>query len=729
MNAQLRILHVDDDPDFAAVTADFLEGENDRFEVVTEMDATAVLDRLTDEQFDCVVSDYQMPRTNGLELLDAVREEFPDLPFVLFTNHGSEQVAAAAIEKGVTSYLQKETGGTAQYAMLANRIRTHVQKYRAERRARRLEREYELVARVASDVFWTFDHATRTAWFSDGIRHFGYDPGRIEHPVDADWLFERIHPDDRERVRDCQGLFPAGAEPLDDEFEPGGAATELRFRRADGSYADCQARGVVVLDDGEPSKVVGTLRDVTERKRRQRELEETTQRLQAVIEASPDAINMVDEDGNVEVWNPAAEELFGWTEEEVVGGPLPIVPGDREAEFARFRGDLFDGDPRPVAGYETQRECKDGTLVDVSVSTAAVRDTDGEVIGTMAVIEDITERKERQRRLDALSEAFPDIAFLIDEEGRHIELLASPASEDLLYADPDEMLGQRLHDFLPPEQADDLLSLIQTTLETGRQQTLEYELDVPAGARRLEARTTPLPTEVDDRRAVVLVARDVTERAERERELERQNDRLEKFVSIVSHDLRNPLDVADGRLTLAQEDCESDHLAEIERAHDRMKTLIEDLLTLAHEGETPTEVTPVSLPELAEASWQNVETGTATLAVETDRTVRADRGRLAQLFENLFRNSVEHGATDVTVTVGDFDNGFSVADDGPGFGPDERDRAFDSGYSTTQDGTGFGLSIVREIVDAHDWDVRITDGPDGGAQFEVTGVEFTTAEA
>jgi len=617
MSTQFRILHVDDDPEFAEVTADFLEREDNRFETVTEMDATVVLDRLIDGQFDCVVSDYQMPGTNGLELLDAVREEFPDLPFVLFTNHGSEQVAAAAIEKGVTSYLQKETGGTAQYAMLANRIRTHVRKYRAERRANRLEREYELIDRAASDVFWTFDHATRTAWFSDGIQHFGYDPDRIEYPVDADWLFERIHPDDRERVRGCQNIFPAEAEPTGGELERGGASIELRFRRADGSYADCHARGIVVCDDGELSKVVGTLRDVTE-------------------------------------------------------------------------------------------------------------------------------RKQRQRRLDALSEAFPDIAFIIDETGRHVELLASPASEELLYTDPDEMLGRRLQDLFPAEKADELLSSVRTTLETGRQQTLEYELDVPAGTRRLEARTTPLPTEIDGSRAVVWVARDVTERTDRERELERQNARLEEFVSIVSHDLRNPLSVATARLTLAREDCESDHLEDVERAHDRMQTLIEDLLALARQGETPTEVTAVSLQELVEESWQNVETGTATLAVGTGRAIRANPGRLAQLFENLFRNSVEHGSTssrtesgdgvehssaDVTVTVGDLDDGFYVADDGPGFDSDERDRAFDSGYSTTEDGTGFGLSIVREIVDAHDWDVRITDGPDGGAQFEVTGVEFTTTDA
>ena len=87
-------------------------------------------------------------------------------------------------------------------------------------------------------------------------------------------------------------------------------------------------------------------------------------------------------------------------------------------------------------------------------------------------------------------------------------------------------------------------------------------------------------------------------------------------------------------------------------------------------------------------------------------------------------DAVEHGGRNVTVTVGDLADGFHVSDDGPGIPDEERDRVFESGYTTAREGTGFGLSIVAEIVEAHGWEVRATDSADGGARFEVTGVEF-----
>ncbi|PSQ16582.1 hypothetical protein BRD00_10515 [Halobacteriales archaeon QS_8_69_26] len=104
----------------------------------------------------------------------------------------------------------------------------------------------------------------------------------------------------------------------------------------------------------------------------------------------------------------------------------------------------------------------------------------------------------------------------------------------------------------------------------------------------------------------------------------------------------------------------------------------------------------------------------------------ADPGRLEHVFENLFRNAVEHGGDDVTVTVGALDGGFYVADDGPGIPEDRREEVFDVGTSTAADGTGFGPTIVRHIVETHGWRVRVAESEDGGARFEVTGVEVPT---
>jgi signal transduction histidine kinase len=210
----------------------------------------------------------------------------------------------------------------------------------------------------------------------------------------------------------------------------------------------------------------------------------------------------------------------------------------------------------------------------------------------------------------------------------------------------------------------------------------------------------------------------------REQELTRQNDRLEEFASIVSHDLRNPLSVAAGRLELATAECDSEHLDHIDQAHERMRTLIEDLLTLARQGEAVADSEPVALGPLVEGCWANVETGEATLEIETDQVIQADKSRLKQLFENLLRNAVEHGGGNVAVTIGALDHGFYIQDDGPGIPADKRDDIFEAGVSTSQEGTGFGLSIVKEIVDAHGWDIRVANRKRGGARFEIFGVEL-----
>jgi signal transduction histidine kinase len=240
-------------------------------------------------------------------------------------------------------------------------------------------------------------------------------------------------------------------------------------------------------------------------------------------------------------------------------------------------------------------------------------------------------------------------------------------------------------------------------------------------------RLTVTPFSADSTRlGSVTSLTDVTERESYRRELERQNERLEQFASVVSHDLRNPLNVASLRAETALDTHEDDeNLTAIREALDRMEELIDDLLTLARQGEPIEETEPVSLSNIATQSWRMVDTGESKLVVDRDRTFLADPDRLQQLFENLFRNALDHGGSNLTVTVGrlDDDAGFFVADDGDGIPTDERENVFESGYTTEQDGTGFGLAIVSEIVDAHQWAITVTEGENGGARFEIRGVE------
>jgi len=154
-----------------------------------------------------------------------------------------------------------------------------------------------------------------------------------------------------------------------------------------------------------------------------------------------------------------------------------------------------------------------------------------------------------------------------------------------------------------------------------------------------------------------------------------------------------------------------------------MEAIIDDVLAVARQGKTVDETERLSLPSLAEDAWMNVDAPEATLTVATDRVVDGDPRRLLQVFENLFRNALDHGRPDVTITVGDIENGFYVEDDGPGIPEDKRDQVLEKGYTTANDGTGLGLSIVQSAVEAHGWVLSIADGSDGGARFEITGLQ------
>ena len=216
----------------------------------------------------------------------------------------------------------------------------------------------------------------------------------------------------------------------------------------------------------------------------------------------------------------------------------------------------------------------------------------------------------------------------------------------------------------------------------------------------------------------------------REAEVARERDRLEEFASLVSHDLRSPLNVAAGNLEivtarLARQSIDVDELDAVERSLDRMDALIEDLLVLARQGGGIDETEPVSLAELVSECWATVDTADATIAVETDLVVAADRSRLRQALENLFVNAVEHAGPEVTVTVGALGDGdgFYVADDGPGIDPADREEVFEAGVTSDPEGTGFGLKIVAEVAEAHGWTVELAESEGGGTRFEFRGVD------
>lgn len=205
------------------------------------------------------------------------------------------------------------------------------------------------------------------------------------------------------------------------------------------------------------------------------------------------------------------------------------------------------------------------------------------------------------------------------------------------------------------------------------------------------------------------------------RELAARSNRLEEFAGIVAHDLRNPVNIAQGHLEMARETGSESHFDAMESSLDRMDQLSREVLSLAREEIDEHDVESVKVAAVAHEAWTYDDHPGATLEIETDRAVLADRFRLQTLFENLFQNSVDYSDCAVTVTVGDIEDGIYVADDGPGIPAEQRERVFEGGYTTRADRAGFGLAIVRQIAEAHDWEHRFADATQG-TRFELTGM-------
>jgi len=246
-----------------------------------------------------------------------------------------------------------------------------------------------------------------------------------------------------------------------------------------------------------------------------------------------------------------------------------------------------------------------------------------------------------------------------------------------------------------------------------------------------EARDRPFSE--DEETFVELMAQWVSYEIFQKRATERmqqQRDQLEEFTRVVSHDIRNPLGIVDGYLDMAEQTGDPEHFERCRDAIHRIEALIDDLLFLTREGQTIGGREEIRIDELARECWSFVNAKDATLEIDTDRVVLGDWSRLQQVFENLFRNAIEHGGEGVAIRVGDVadGDGVYVEDDGAGIPEDERDQVFVDGFTTGESGTGLGLTIIQQVVSAHGWEVSVTEGDDGGARFEIRGMEFVESE-
>jgi PAS domain S-box-containing protein len=328
----------------------------------------------------------------------------------------------------------------------------------------------------------------------------------------------------------------------------------------------------------------------------------------------------------------------------------------------------------------------------------------------------------------SLVENGSDAIVTIDEDSTVV--YANAAVERVFGHAPDELVGRPLTTIVPERFQHAHFESMNEYLESG-ERSLDWT-DIQLPAERADGTEVTLDITFEEHqyegeRVFSGIMRDITDRVEREEALERQNEQLERFASIVSHDLRDPLQNAQATATLLRARSETaevdDLVGDLDATLARMDDLVGDVLDLAKQGQSLGETVPVDLGAVAREAWDVVSTDGVSLEVESLPEASGDPDRLASLFTNLFGNAVEHGGADV-VRVGSLpdDDGFFVADDGVGLSGTDVERLFEYGYSGSESGTGLGLNIVEGVAEAHGWRVTATEGDGGGACFEFRGV-------
>jgi PAS domain S-box-containing protein len=496
----------------------------------------------------------------------------------------------------------------------------------------------------------------------------------------------------------------------------------------------------------------------------------------SVLESLPGAVFVVTRDGRVSKGNDRCSVLFGREFDDLVGDHLRDLVDDGLLSNRTFEAyqdaaaSLSAGSASEVTFEARVRLAGEGSWY-LYEATVTPFQQDGKTRGFVWSLTDLGTSERYDETVEALHDATrglmragsPDEAYELCGEAAN-DVLGFPGTGIREYDADENVLrhvtfGGRVDDVddRPPYPVDD--SPHGQAFRNGKTVVDEIGPDDPYD-RDVFAFTMYVPIgdygvlslgkfgdqfDDSDRRFAEILAENTAAAIQQARQreqlhdqqvaLQRQNERLDEFASVVAHDLRNPLSLGRGSFDLYKQTGDAETAADVEYAFERMEAIIEEVLTLAREGEDVDETTDVALASAAREAWASVSAPASTLSVREPGVVAADRDRLLQVFENLFRNAIEHATgndrsgdagpvdgdgTGVTVVVdalGD-GSGFFVADDGPGVEPANREQVFDAGYSTSEDGTGLGLGIVSRIARAHDWEPAVGASEDGGARFE-----------
>ncbi|QSZ66062.1 PAS domain S-box protein [Methanofollis aquaemaris] len=516
----IQLLLVDDEPAILQVGRVFLE---DQGEICVDVAGSAgeAMDLLRSFRYDVVVSDYEMPQTNGIAFLKAVREFCPGMPFILFTGKGREEVVIEALNSGADFYLQKGGDAVAQFTELTHKVRQAVNRRRTERAFRESEKNYRDLVENLPNILFKADREGKIIYLNRcGLDALGVTDAEV---VGQNWNLY-LHPDDRKAAWDWGVEMVRTGKPVINR--------EVRvLRRGEMGAAFPALLTFTPLWDGDDQffALQGIAVDISERKKAQEALREAEFRYQIIAEGIYDGVTVGGTDGTIIFASPSMERLSGHRPEEMLGRSYtefvrgPDIERIQEHFRRTVKGECFEG-------LLVQVMQKDGGCIDIEMNGGPVYDKDGEIYGIQSIMRDVTRQKqadlalrESEERLNVTLRSIGDGVVVTDAEGRVVML--NTVAEELTGWLEEEAFGRPLDEvfiIINERSRRPTENPVRRVIETGRVVGLANHTALIArdGSERLIADSAaPIRDRDGGIIGVVLVFRDVT--AEKEAEADR----------------------------------------------------------------------------------------------------------------------------------------------------------------------------------------------------------------
>jgi len=727
------VLYVDDEADLLEIGKIYLEEDPD-LHVDTITSAHLALEKLGSTHYDVIVSDYQMPGMNGIDFLKEVRSRSGDIPFILFTGKGREEIVIEAINNGADFYLQKGGDPEAQFAELAHKIKKSAELKADKDAIQESEQRLANIINFLPDATFAIDTNGMVIAWNRAIEEMTGVPssamlGKTDHeyaipfygtrrPILIDLILQP-----REEIEKNYSIIKKEGDVL---------IAETALPHPKGKMVFLLGKASLLYNrEGAVTGAIESIRDISETKLAEKALRESEELHRSLFLASPDGIAVADTSGTITHASPRALEIFGRVSlSDAIGTNILDWISSEDKEKAMHALSVLVGGEGTSRGLEYHAKRKDGSVFPAAINTSPMKSSDGTVVGIVTIIRDITGHKKAEKALLESEEKFRtlieqslDGIIIVDFSG--LLLFANPRIGEIIEFDHyTDLVGKsNVLDFITPEfreQAQKDFAKVQAGIDNF---LVSYRITTFA-QREIWIECIGRKIVFGEKDAMLLSLRDITSRKLIEDALRKANEKLNILSSITRHDIVNELLALDAYSTFLGKKIEGNHealelLARIRKVSQRIGEQIR--FTKDYQDMGVNEPVWQNIETIAKmAAYDNLPEGITLTIRHGDYEVFADP-MLMLVFFNLFDNAKRHGETVSNITISFTENGTDgtliIEDDGVGVPEDLKSRIFEKGVGKN---TGFGLFLAREILAITGLGITETGGPGTGARFGIS---------